>query len=81
MNRNDNTILSENMCDLLLIWNIFSLLEWDSHFHCTFYFHARIETPSQQVRNEISILNNNTCFESVVICNVVKEVLWLLQDT
>ena len=33
MNQNGNTILSVRTCNLLLIWNIFCLLEWDSHFH------------------------------------------------
>ncbi len=57
-----NTILSENICDLLLIWNIFSILEWDSHSHYTFHFYLRMENPLQQVRNKISILNNDTSF-------------------
>ncbi len=30
---NGNIILSEKICDLLLIWNISSLFEWDLHFH------------------------------------------------
>ncbi len=66
MNRNDNTILSEKICDLLLISNISSLLEGDLHFHQTFYFYLRMENPSQQVRNGISILKKNIRFESVI---------------
>ena len=67
MNQTGNTILSENICDLLLIWNIFSLFEWDSLFRYTFYFYSRMENLSQQNWNEISILNYDTRFESVPV--------------
>ncbi len=72
MNQNGNTILSENICDLLLISNLFPLLEWDSLFHYTFYFHLRMENLSQQHQNGISILNKNTCFESAsgIFCHL-----------
>ncbi len=61
---NRNTILSENTFDLQLIWNIFCLLRWDSHFQYTFYFYLRMENLLRQVHKEISILNNYTHFES-----------------
>ncbi len=65
INRIGNTILSEKICDLLIIWNLFSLLEWDPHFHYKFYFYLRMENPSQQVRNGTSISKRNAHFESV----------------
>ncbi len=35
MNRNGNSILSENICDLLLVWNVFSIL---FHYKCSGFF-------------------------------------------
>ncbi len=41
MNQNGNSILSENICDLLLVWNVFSIL---LHYKCSGFF-IRTEFP------------------------------------
>ena len=56
-----------------------SILEWDIHFHQTFYFYLRSENPPQQVRNGTSISKRDTRFESVVFLPLISSVVKLSQ--